>query len=458
MREERIIIHPFEELKVEEYQGVQQINEHAYVSLAGLIPFEKKDEYMQLGASQTWAWVGAVTQEEEEKVLLYGIVEKMRLEVKGRTCRMELTLRSGTILMDSRKRIRSFQSTETPYSKILEICGQGYNDAQKIMTTAKEEKANRFLMQYQETDWKFLKRLASINHTVLVADVSTYGEKYYFGLPDRKNTISGDAEEYSVCYDTRRYDGKQEETLNAASYIWESREIYALGDCGIIDGHQLFVWKIETEMKGNILYHTYYMCPKAGFYIPERYNSNLPGASLFGIIQGVNGEKVKIEILDDENKGNTGVYEFPYATTYSSEDGTGWYCMPELGDKARIYFPTEKEQDAYVASAYHDSGAQLRTKPERKFWRNKEGKEILLAPEKILLTNNDGTYVELSDQDGIEIVSAGSVTLSAGGMLRISSTNSSIELSAPNKIKLKQGETEMNLGGDLNMSGAQIKL
>ena len=69
-----------------------------------------------------------------------------------------------------------------------------------------------------------------------------------------------------------------------------------------------------------------------------------------------------------------------------------------------------------------------------------------------------GTYIELSDSNGVEIVSGGPVVLSAGGALRISSASSGIELSAPNKVKLKQGDTEMSLGGDLNMSGAQIKL
>ena len=34
-------------------------------------------------------------------------------------------------------------------------------------------------------------------------------------------------------------------------------------------------------------------------------------------------------------------------------------------------------------------------------------KEIQLSPERIVQTNNDGTYIELSDNDGIEIVSEG---------------------------------------------------
>lgn len=66
--------------------------------------------------------------------------------------------------------------------------------------------------------------------------------------------------------------------------------------------------------------------------------------------------------------------------------------------------------------------------------------------------------IELSDSDGVEIVSEGAVSLRVGGSLNKSSSNSSIVSSTPNKIRLKQGVTEMNLGGDLNLSGVQIKL
>ena len=155
---------------------------------------------------------------------------------------------------------------------------------------------------------------------------------------------------------------------------------------------------------------------------------------------------------------NSGSCWYSFSTVYSSADGTGWYCMPEIGDTVRLYFPTSKEQEAYVVSAYHESGASLRKHPECKFWRNKEGKEIQLSPERILLTNNDGTYIELSDDNGIEIVSESSVTVKSGGSLSITSSNSSIEMSAPKKIRLKQGDTEMNLGGDIGMQGAKIML
>ena len=462
MREERIIVHPFKELKIEEYQGVEEVNEHARVYLAGLIPFKKKEEYIKMGKEDTWVQVTAVSRE-KECTLMYGVIESMKMNVKGGVCRMELTLTSGTALMDCQKKIRSFQSGSLTYGDLLDTCNQGYKNSAKIMTVAKGKSIEQFIMQYEETDWDFIKRLASRNHSVVIADTSTKGEKYYFGLPERKKTIKTDSIEYSICSDMQEYWQKKGKGLkidpaDTLTYMWTGREIYHLGDWGEIDGGKRTVWKAVRELRGNILYHTYYMRELSGIKEPKQHNFQVSGVALSGAVKSVSREKVQIEIFCDGNKGRTGTRWFSYATVYSSEDGTGWYCMPEIGDKIRLYFPTEKEEDAYVISAYHEEGAGLRSGPRKKFWRNKEGKEIQLAPDKLLLTNNNGTYIELSDGEGVKIVSSGSVVISAGELLRISSTNAAIEMSAPEKVKLVQGDTEMKLGGDLDMSGVQIKL
>ncbi|TJX38346.1 hypothetical protein E8P77_33365, partial [Soehngenia saccharolytica] len=160
------------------------------------------------------------------------------MEIKNKTCRMELVLRSGTVQMDCRERMRSFQSESLTYSEVLDICNQNYN-ADGIMSVAKGTAINRFIMQYQETDWNFIKRLASINQTVVIADSSARTSRYYFGLPDRENTIKGDNIEYDTCYDVQEYWLKKGKNLelspvDAMIYVWTSREIYHLGDCGLV--------------------------------------------------------------------------------------------------------------------------------------------------------------------------------------------------------------------------------
>lgn len=462
MREERMFVRPFEELQVMEYRSLMQVNEHAQAEIRGQIPFQRMKDYVEEGKERLWVQA-VIVSEGSESILFYGILEEMQMEVKSGLCIMRLLLRSGTSLMDYEKKTRSFQSGDLTYSELLNACNSGYDQAARIMTAARGEAIRRFIMQYQETDWDFIKRLAGMNHTVVVADCSTPGEKYYFGLPDRKETVTAAPDEYRTWCDMEEYASKKANGLSISpgdtiSCVWESRDIYKLGEWGIIDGKKLYIWKIETVTKGNELYHTYYMKPRAGLQTPVTYNASLAGVSLLGRVTDVKEEKIQIELYDDENRANAGKRWFPYATVYSSPDGTGWYCMPEKGDQARLYFPSSQENTAYAAGAYHEEGADLRTRPECKFWRNREGKEIRLSPDRILITNNNGTYMELTDEDGIEIVSAGSISIRAKRTLSVASEDASVELTAPDRIRLKQGDTEMDLGGSLRMQGRKILL
>ena len=168
---------------------------------------------------------------------------------------------------------------------------------------------------------------------------------------------------------------------------------------------------------------------------------------------------MKISISEDENKENTGERWFPFSTVYSSSDGAGWYCMPEAGDKIRLYLPSYNEADAYVCSAVHENDEEgIRTNPEFKIWRNKYGKEIRLTPDSILLTNNKGNSVELSDKRGIQIKSSGSMYLKAGGRMQISSENAGIEMSASSRIRIQQGEAEMLLQDGVQVTGAKVNI
>ena len=462
MRAERIIVRPFDELKVEQYYGLKQVNEHAYAEFKGQIPFEKKEEYFSLGSKKSWVQIIAITSE-GESILLNGITDNIKMVVKNNTCQMELQVYSGSKLMDDVPKKRSFQNKAQTYGEILSVCGEGYDNFAKIMTVGKGETISQFIMQYKETDWQFAKRLASMNNSVLIPDCLTKGEKYYFGLPDRKETVVFGLDEFQWQYDMEEYRKKKETELNLAPYdtithIWESRDVHELGDWGIIDGQKQVIYKIQSVMQGGELCHTYYLRTENGLKVPRRYNPSIAGVTLFGKVLKVREEQVQIRIDGDMNKEGTGMCWFPYATVYSSQNGSGWYCMPEIADKVRLYFPSEREEEAYVASSCHISGSALRKKPECKFWRNKEGKEIRLEPGEILITNNDGTYIKLSDEDGIEIVSESNITVRSGGTMSMASENESIELNAPKRVLLKQGDTEMRLGGDLNLRGARVKL
>ncbi len=461
MREERLLVHPFEDMQILDYTSVQQENEHARARIRGMIPFDKKDRYADTARKELWLQIVALSAQGEE-ILFYGIADHVRIEVRSGTAMMDVSVSSGTLLMDIQRHTRSFQDEEFTYGDLLDICNEEYPEAGKIMTEGKGRKIPHFIMQYQETDWSFIKRLASMNKAVVFADCFTKGEKYHFGIPCRKAQSEDEKLDRRIQYDIQEYWIRKKNGLgiraeDMASYIWESREMHKLGEEMLVDGRHLLIWKVESRMKGNELYHTCYMKPRSGFQVPVAQNPYLSGSSLSGKVKKVRRERVQIEIGDDEHKNQKKLRWFSFSTVYSSADGTGWYCMPETGDTIRLYFPTNREEEAYVASAYHEEGGSLRTQPEHKFWRNKEGKEIRLSPDRILMTNNDGTYIELSDEKGIEMVSEGSITIWSKESLRINA-GSSIELSAPNEVTVRQGNTKMNLGGDIAMQGARILL
>ncbi|WP_313260164.1 phage baseplate assembly protein V [Lacrimispora sp.] len=463
MGERRIAIKPFEMISILDYVGIQEVNEHGIVKVKGLIRAENKEEYIRMAAGETWVQILAYDDNGNESILFNGVLTDFSIQSAGNGCVMELILFTGTKLMDYKKHIKSFQKESYTYKQTVEICNESYSQSGVIMTEGKDSFLPGFVLQYEETDWEFLKRIASFHNTVIVPTCKVKGERYFFGLPDRKVMIEFDTEDYTVRQEAEEYTRKSAGGINigkadAVSYIVDSREFFELGDKVSFQGMNLYVAKIQTSWLGNELSHKYYLKTKNGLKVIKSYLDDIIGLSLFGTVIAVKDERVKVSIRDDENP-QSGNRWFSYSTVYSSPDGAGWYCMPETGDTVRLYFPSEDETNAYVISAFQENqGDGIRRNPDNKIWRNKKGKEIRITPDQILITNNKGMSVELSDRKGIKIVSDSSVSIKASDDICINSMNAGVELSASNSIVLRQGDTVMRMADGISFNGAKINL
>jgi uncharacterized protein involved in type VI secretion and phage assembly len=78
------------------------------------------------------------------------------------------------------------------------------------------------------------------------------------------------------------------------------------------------------------------------------------GASFGGNILEAQNDVVKIALDIDQGHDPGEPCFFPYSTIYSSQDGSGWYCMPEVGDRIRLYFPDGDDDHAYAISSVHE--------------------------------------------------------------------------------------------------------
>lgn len=465
MRDYQIKIEPFEYIALQEFTINRMINAHATASLVMRIKDEWKEEYMGILAGETWVRITGIDKAdagEINAVMFHGIVTGYSFRQDGYETLMRLDMTSGTILMDLKQHFRVFQREAALCIDIHREIAATYSDSQIFSMEGEQDKTEGVLVQFQETDWQFLKRLAGRSGLYLVPDVSKKGIRYTVGLPEGTNrTIEID--KLQTYLDFGEYMEKVRNGLDSLQssdmleLVIESREIFQLGDMIPYNGKEYYICKIQTSYHRAECVHKYFLRTKDALRVLPMVNKALQGCSFDAVITDVSRDKVQVDIMQDEWKALDGKRWFLYSTVYSSADGTGWYCMPEIGDSVRFYVP-DRSENSFVLSAVHKETDSARQNPDYKSLKTKYGKEILFTPDSILMTNNNGMMVELNDSEGITIVSDKDIVIQADDNLTISSASASLLIAADDKVQVKQGATTMTLSDDIYFTGGEFRI
>ena len=461
MRADRINIDKFSFEYILECKGRKAFNEHGYLIIKGVIKKEREAECLKAARSKDAVHVTVTGADGEEMNVFHGILYESLFRYENGVIILQIHLKTGSYLADIKKHIRSFQKECNDYYSIAKECLMKYDRGNFLIGRIEPAETKEFLMQYQETDWEFLKRVVSISNSVLLPDDETGDVKMYLGIPKFKNIdeIKSD----SFCLHRYGHEGrgsKNELGKDGNFWVYEvtEREIYKVGQQIYFNGMKLIIYAMDINFTGSELIHTYYLTAVSAFAVNRTYNPCLSGNSITARVSGVARDKVTIDIDMDENN-QADKREFQYATIYSSPDGAGWYCMPEIGDKVRFRFPTEKETDAYVESSVHlQENMDVRKNPEEKSIMNRQKKEILFTPNSLILTNNNGISIELSDEQGIKIMSNKSIMLKASQTIQMNSDSGEIEITAAKSIDMRQGSAQLQIADKIQMAGGKINL
>lgn len=460
-------VSPFEFISILEYKDIKMVNEHGIAQISGYIDSEKEQEYLEI-ASKDSLWVNIDVFDEKNdnlKTIFTGVLTSLQIKSKNKLKILTLEIKTATQLMDTTTHIRMYQEPSIQYKNIIKSILDKYPNGNHISTVEHNRNIQNLILQYKETDWEFLKRLASHFETVLIPDVETYGSKFYFGVPKFTDEFVINTNEYKMCKSSERYDlkkggGVSIKQYDEIEYIFDSRNLYRVGEKIIFNNMELYVYKIETRFNKDELVHTYYLKTRNGFKVPKCFNNDINGLSLMGNVTSISKTYVTVKIDLDENKENGGKRWFLYSTVYSSSDGTGWYCMPEVNDRIRLHFPNRDESNAYVISSYHleSLDSSERKNPDYKSIMNKYKKEILLTPNSLILTNNSGMSIEINDSTGISIKSNKNVYVNASNTINVKSSNDRIKIISPQNVTLQQGKNTMVLKDNITVKGDQTKI
>lgn len=460
MRAVKLVVEPFEFINYMELDCTRNVNQHGMLRIRGLIRQEKEQDYMGLAAKECWVNVKAVSESGEERSFFYGILTELWIERDGGARILTIELKTGSFLLDIEAHTRSFQDDGFSYRDVISACLEPA-DGKYIMLDKKEERTGRFLFQFQETDWAFMRRLASYMGTVLIPEDAAPGKKIYFGCRDKDTAGEMDQDHYRLEQGYEEYRKRKAMDEGAvlqdfAGYHVQTREIYRLGEKIDFQGRSYIIGGMTSWLSGQELYNEYHLISKKRGSLPVFYNWDIAGISLKAEVTAVRNTMVQVSIGEDENKRNCKSRWFHYSTVYSTPDGAGWYCMPETGDTVQLVFPDEKEGNAYIASSVHIGTAGGRTNPDQKSWKNRQGKEILFTPDSIVLRNNKGMSVELSDREGIRLSSDKNIVVQADGDVSIVSQGGGVDMSAPDNILIRQGAAKIQMSDTIKISGGKV--
>ena len=215
---------------------------------------------------------------------------------------------------------------------------------------------------------------------------------------------------------------------------------------------------IEQKYSRGELIHTYYLRSIKRMGNTCIFNEKYAGYSFLAKVIEIREDKVKIILDGDENENQNNSQWFPYSTGYSSPDGSGWYCMPEIGDRVRLQLPDSKEEHAYVISAVHMPADKGRKNPDFKSFKTKYGKELLFMPDSIKLTNNKGMSIKISDRNGISIKSNKNISITAKENLTISSEDSALTIVGSESVDITQAKAGLYLEQDVTFTGGKFRI
>lgn len=452
-----IKVYPFDKMVVTGLKIEKKIGEHARAVIRGDITAEDSERYPYISEDEV------VTVKFGGEPYFCGYVEKIRVNHVAQNHYLEVVLVSLSIDMDVCKMVKSFQNKKTKYADMLKEIAKNSN-LEIIVDKEIKDEIKKPIIQYFETDWEFIKRMASRMEKEIVFDSIT--NTIYAGKCERiSHKVANPV--YKVEKDIQKFrelsrNGKDSVTSNDyMAYRLESREIFEVGEKAEFNGKEFEIRECTIELlSGDIM--AYYRLTVPGKNSVMRIkNKKIAGKSFNCEVLKCIGNRVKVKLTDlNDEITEADAYEFPFATPYSAQGNTGMYIMPEEKDNVLLTFPTDEEVDAIVTASVRvvKEGDKKKENdrhndPEVKYIRTKNGKEIMLDKESIRISALDAKiYIKLTEKEGIKIFSEKDVVIQSDGNMNISSKGKM-------NLESKQGITLISKGAvtNLTQSGYEVK-
>ncbi len=385
--------------------------------------------------------------------------------MQGRAA-VDLQVYSSSCKLDLKRKNRSFQDEQRSRGNLFSLLLKEYQGDFIWDQPGREGAVGKFLMQYQETDWEFLKRVASQKGYLLSPEIHFPGIRVCVGLP--KYQIRKTLPDRNCCI-RNRMSGRWEYQMPGGMISFPEYVVE-----GVFEDFQIGEAVQFLEL------------PLIGAAVQGTVTETTPTMSRLMLKTDGSGEKIR---------------SWHHQPVYYSGSGKGYSGRPEKGDTQYVYFPTMEENDRYIiggaGSSFQqisdmtegivsgiekeDSRAETGTPgeaarreklsippersdtgrvtkdnaPENKSWSTPEKQSVSLAGKEIRLATGKGDALNMT-RLGIMFSGKGNITVT-GSEIALSGTK--VNLQAKDYISIKCGGSALAMLSDvIHIKGTDVKI
>lgn len=422
-------------------------NEHAKAYISGVVLEEHAKSIMTGKYLNSEISLTYMEDAMPPETFFNGIINEISIKVYGQLYYADVYITSYTCLLDKSCKFRTFQDKNQTLKSVVREIINNYNRAQYICQGENTELGD-FFVQYKETDWELIKRMAAMRKKELYVEARQPYMAFYVGLRMDNNVKP------NVTVSTFIMREFENNGLKCREYELKTEQNFNFGSRVSFLNMELVVHTKKMIIENQERYFLYTLRAKEACAIKPYKNQKLQGAICPASVVRVKKERLQIAVKEDMGKEIEKRW-FRYATVYSSPDGSGWYCMPEEGDQVYLYFPDCEEEEAYVLNAMHLEESEQRNDPEKKIIRSKHKKEICFTPTEILITNHKGTSIRLSDDKGIIIKTDRDITVTSESGI-VMSSKGGVKVSGQEGVVLKQKSNMLAVRNGIREHGGRI--
>lgn len=352
-----------------------------------------------------------------EEILFHGVINNLKQSIAGGILFVEITVESASKELDRDQESCSYQNISMSYADIARETTE--NAGGKIICTAgKEEQIRMPYIQYQETAWEFLKRIASHLNQCVIADVISGKPALWFGMRLGKEINEINVVNMNVSI-FRKYENS---TVNypVINYSVHSTKNFSLGDYISINGVPYLLSNKKAEFKKGELVFYYIFVQKNNIGLTKIYNTRFTGLSLLATVEKVERESIYVSFDIDRKAG-----AYPYL--WKTESGNSLYCMPEIGTTVTLYFPGPNENEAFGVRCLNRNWKRQDKEKEYSYktFDTPERGQVNLFPTSMEINKSDtdegNCSMAILDGYGISMDSAKRIDLVAVGNIQVNS-------------------------------------